>query len=160
MSNTLVVYYSLTGHTRQIAEAIAAARDADLEVIEDTFNRDTGLGRPRSAIEALLGLRSSITPPKHDLSTYDLVVVGTPVWAARLSSPVRAYLSQRRTSLERVAFFCTQGGIGGRWALQDMATISGQRPIARMIISERQLNSPVAEEKIAKFLDEIAANTP
>ena len=55
MSNTLVVYYSLTSNTRQIAEAIAAAHDADLEVIEDTFNRDTGLGRPRSAIEGLLG---------------------------------------------------------------------------------------------------------
>ncbi len=156
MSNTLVVYYSLTGHTRQIAEAIAAAHEADLEVIEDTFNRDTGLGRPRSAIEGLLGLRSSITPPKHDPSEYDLVVVGTPVWSARLSSPVRAYLNQQRASLERVAFFCTQGGIGGKWALQNMATVCGQRPIARMIISESQLNTPVAEEKIAQFVSEIS----
>ena len=155
MSNTLVVYYSLTGHTRQIAEAIAAAHDADLEVIEDTFNRDTGLGRPRSAVEGLLGLRSSITPPKHDPSEYDLVVVGTPVWAARLSSPVRAYLSQQRASLERVAFFCTQGGFGGKWALQNMAKVSGQWPVARMIILARQLNTPVAEEKIAQFVSEI-----
>ena len=155
MSNTLVVYYSLTGHTRQIAEAIAAAHNADLEAIEDTFNRDTGLGRPRSAVEGLLGLRSSITPPKHDLGKYDLVVVGTPVWTARLSSPVRAYLSQQRAALERVAFFCTHGGIGGKWALQSMAKVSGQRPIARMIISERQLNTPVAEEKIAQFVSEI-----
>jgi flavodoxin len=155
MSNTLVVYYSLTGHTRQIAEAIAAALDADLEVIEDTFNRDTSLGRPRSAIEGLLGLRSSITPPKHDLSEYDLVVVGTPVWSARLSSPVRAYLSQQRASLKRVAFFCTQGGIGGKWALQNMAKVSGRRPIARLIIYASQLNKPVTEEKIAKFVSEI-----
>jgi flavodoxin len=156
MSNTLVVYYSLTGHTRQIAEAIAAAHDADLEIIEDTFNRDTGLGRFRSAIEGLLGLRSSITPPKHDLIEYDLVVVGTPVWAPRLSSPVRAYLSQQRASLERVAFFCTQSGIGGKWALQNMAKVSGQLPIARMIISVRQLNTPVAEEKITQFVSDIS----
>ncbi|NCF66651.1 MAG: flavodoxin [Chloroflexi bacterium] len=155
MSNTLVVYYSLTSNTRQIAEAIAAALDADLELIEDTFNRDTSLGRPRSAIEGLLGLRSSITPPKHDLSEYDLVVVGTPVWAARLSSPVRAYLSQQRASLKRVAFFCTQGGFGGKWALQNMAKVSGRRPIARMIIYASQLNKPVTGEKIAKFVSEI-----
>jgi flavodoxin len=155
MSKTLVAYYSLTSNTRQVAEAIAVALEADLEIIEDTFNRDTGLGRPRSAIEGLLGLRSSITPPKHDLSEYDLVVVGTPVWAARLSSPVRAYLSQQRASLKRVAFFCTQGGIGGKWALQNMAKVSGQRPIARMIIYASQLNKPVTEEKIAKFVSEI-----
>jgi flavodoxin len=156
MSSTLVAYYSLTGYTKQIAVAIAAAHDADLEVIEDTFNRDTGLGRFRSAIEGLLGLRSSITPPKHELSEYDLVVVGTPVWAARLSSPVRAYLSQQRDSLKRVAFFCTQGGIGGKWTLQNMAKVSCQRPIARMIISTRQLNTLVAEEKIAQFISEIS----
>ena len=155
MSNTLVAYYSFTGHTRQIAEAIAAAYDADLEAIEDAFNRDTSLGRPRSAIEGLLGLRSNIIPPKHDPSEYDLVVVGTPVWGARLSSPVRAYLSQQRASLKRAAFFCTQGGIGGNWALHNMAKVSGQRPIARMIISESQLNTPVAEEKIAQFISEI-----
>lgn len=155
MSNVLVVYYSLTGNTRQVAEIIAAAYDADLELIEETYNRDTGPGRIRSAIEGFWGLSSSITPPKHDLSEYDLVVVGTPVWAARLSSPVRAYLSQQRASLERVAFFCTQGGIGGKWALYSMAKVSGWRPIARMIISERQLKTPDAEEKIAQFRGEI-----
>ena len=101
-----------------------------------------------------MGLRSRVTPPKHDPGEYDLVVVGTPVWLG-LSSPVRAYLSQQRASLERVAFFCTQGGLGGKWALQSMAKVSGQWPIARMIISERQLNTPVAEEKIAQFLNEI-----
>jgi hypothetical protein len=36
-----------------------------------------------------------------------------------------------------------------------MAKVSGQQPIARMIISERQLNTPAAEEKIAQFMSEI-----
>jgi hypothetical protein len=36
-----------------------------------------------------------------------------------------------------------------------MATVCGQWPIARMIISESQLNTPVAEEKIAQFVSEI-----
>lgn len=158
MANILVVYYSLTGHTRQIAGAIAGALDVDLEEIEDAFNRDTGLGRPRSAVEGLLGLRSRITPPKHDPSEYGLVVVGTPVWGARLSSPVRAYLNQQRALLKRAAFFCTQGGIGGQWALQNMAKVSGRQPIAHMIISERQLNTPGAEAKIAQFVSEIGMN--
>ncbi|GAG79483.1 unnamed protein product, partial [marine sediment metagenome] len=42
-----------------------------------------------------------------------------------------------------------------KWALQNMAKVSGQWPIARMIISDRQLNTPVAEEKIAQFMSEI-----
>ena len=77
-----------------------------------------------------MGLRSSITPPKHDLSEYALVVVGTPIWAARLSSPVRTYLSQQRESLERVAFFCTQAGIAGRLTVTDAIsdhTAGGER---------------------------------
>ena len=151
MARTLDVYYSLTGHTRQIAQAIASARDADLEAIEDVVGRDTTLGRPRSAFEGLFGLRSDIREPRHDPREYDLVVVGTPVWSVRLSSPVRAYLSQQRDALERVAFFCTQGGLGGNWVLQDMARVSGRQPIARMVISESELNTPVAEEKVARF---------
>ncbi len=155
MSKTLIVYYSLTGHTRQIAEAIAAAHDADLEVIADTFNRDTGLGRFRSALEGFLGLRAGIAPVKHDPADYDLVVVGTPIWAARLSSPVRAYLTQQRGALKRVAFFSTHGGLGGGWSLNSMAKITGQTPIAQMVIAERQLNTAVAQEKIAEFARQI-----
>jgi hypothetical protein len=36
-----------------------------------------------------------------------------------------------------------------------MVKVSDQWPIARMIISERQMNIPVAEEKIAQFVSEI-----
>jgi hypothetical protein len=36
-----------------------------------------------------------------------------------------------------------------------MAKVSGQWPIARMIISERQLKTQVVEEKIAQFMSEI-----
>ena len=154
MSNILVVYYSLTGHTRKIAEDIAAALDADLEGIHDNFNRNTLLGTPQSAIEGLLGLSTSIMPPKRDPSEYDLVVVGTPNWLG-LSSPVRSYLSQQHASLKRVAFFCTQGAIGSGWVLKNMVNVSGQEPIARMIISEIHLNSQVAEEKIEQFVREI-----
>jgi len=36
-----------------------------------------------------------------------------------------------------------------------MAEVSGQWPIARMIISESQLKTSVAQEKIAQFVSEI-----
>lgn len=158
MPKTLIVYYTLTGHTRQIAEAIAAAHDADLEAIADTFNRDTGLGRFRSALEGLCGLRTGIAPIKHDPDDYDLVVVGTPIWAARLSSPVRTYLTQQRAELPRMAFFSTHGGMGGGWALNSMAKITGQTPIAQMVIAERQLDTPVAQAKIAQFVEQIGVS--
>lgn len=152
MPNTLIAYYSLTGHTRQVAEGIAAALDANLDPIADAFNRDTGLGRLRASVEGLLGVRGNIAASTVDVATYNLVVIGGPVWAARLSSPVRAYVHQQRDKLPRVAFFATQGGIGGAWALQSMAKICRQQPIARLIIAERQLDTSVAEAKIAQFV--------
>jgi len=92
-SKTLVVFYSRSGTTRRIAQALSEALKCDLEEITESRPRTGFLGYMRSLLEARRKLPSIITPRKHDVSSYDLVVIGTPVWAWSLSSPVRAYLT-------------------------------------------------------------------
>ena len=75
------------------------------------------LGYMRSLLEARRKRPSVIAPGKHDVSSYDLVVIGTPVWAWSLSSPVRAYLMAKTNQLPAVAFFCTLGGKGSESSL-------------------------------------------
>jgi len=86
---TLVVYYSRSGHTRGVARQVAAALEADLEEIAEPTGRDGVLGYVRSALEAIFGASAEIERPRSDPGDYDLVVVGTPVWDAAVSTPVR-----------------------------------------------------------------------
>ena len=97
-SKTLVVFYSRSGTTRRVAQALSEALQCDLEEITEPKPRTGFLGYIRSLLEATRKRPSTITPKKHDVSSYALVVVGTPVWAWSLSSPVRAYLMSTKGS--------------------------------------------------------------
>jgi menaquinone-dependent protoporphyrinogen IX oxidase len=87
-------------------------------------------------MEASLRWNAKILPTKRDPSKYDLVVIGTPIWAFTLSSPVRSYLSQNRSRFKKVAFYCTLGGSGDERAFKEMETASGKKPIAVLPLKE------------------------
>jgi hypothetical protein len=86
----LVVFYSLTGTTRRVAQALAAELGAELEEIrcpEYPPRVSSAFGRPGTQAG---GARSpEIGPPERKPSDYDLVVVGGPVWGWNACTPVR-----------------------------------------------------------------------
>jgi len=152
MSKTLVAYFSWTGHTREIAEAVAAELGADVEQIREVHPRSGWVAYFRSAWEVF---RSKTVPIRHvemNPSAYDLIVLGTPVWAGRMSSPLRAYIAQQGSKLARIALFCTQGGASGEQALRQVADLCGKMPAATLIVSERELKSGAWREKVAGFV--------
>ena len=71
-ARALVVFYSRSGGTRRVAEAIAAGLGADLEEIGDATDRGGVLGYLRCAAEALLGASTEIDRPAKDPASYDV----------------------------------------------------------------------------------------
>ncbi|SAL85952.1 flavodoxin [Caballeronia terrestris] len=90
MSRVLIVYFSRTGATRRVAAALATTLHADVEEIIDRSDRSGTLGTLRCVLDSVMGRSASIEPMRHDLSAHHMVVIGTPVWAGRVSAPVRA----------------------------------------------------------------------
>jgi len=150
-SKTLVVFYSRSGTTRRIAEALSQALQCDLEEITEFRPRTGFLGYMRSLLETRGKRPSIIGPKKHDVSSYDLVVVGTPVWAWSLSSPVRAYLMTTTSQLPEVAFFCTFGGAGSDSTFAQMTAIAGKKPCAVCAITEREVLSGRYSDRLSAF---------
>jgi len=105
----LAVYYSRTGNTKLVAEAIAQGLEADVEEIKDERNRMGVFGFLRCGYEAIFKKLTDIEVSKKNLEGYDLIIVGSPVWAGRLSSPVRTYLHLYGHKFKNVAFFVTYG---------------------------------------------------
>jgi len=151
MAKALVAYYSRTGHTRQVAEVIAAQLGADVEPIQDVRPRSGLLGYWRSGCEALHKTAVGIEPVEKDPDGYDLVVLGTPVWAGRMSSPLRAYINAHRANFARVAVFCTEGGASGEKAMRQVAELCDRLPVATLIVTERELGSGAFRQKVADF---------
>ena len=91
----LVVYYSRSSKTQRAAEEVAKNLGADIEGIQDVRSRKGLFGWLRSGSEAARGVLPAIKPTVKDPGQYDLVVLGTPIWASKMSSPLRTWLHCR-----------------------------------------------------------------
>ena len=159
MANTLIVYFSRSGHTQRIAAEIASQTGADLERITEQRSRKGLLGYLRSAREAYKKQVVPIDPTDNDPADYDLVILGTPVWAGHVSSPVRAYVAAHKQKLGRIALFCTQGGSGGPKVLRELAELIGAVPAATLVINEKALKSGAYADEMAKFVKSISPSS-
>jgi len=135
----LVVFYSRSGTTREAAERISRRLGADLEEIHDPTDRRGIRGWFRSIFDVRRGRKPPISPARNDPARYDLVVVGTPVWDAHVSAPVRAYLSTHAGALRKVAFFLTEGGRGERRVFLEMRELAGRSPVATLVLLQREV---------------------
>lgn len=158
MPRILIVYYSRSGSTREVARRLGSLLGADLEEILDPTPR-TGLrGFLRSACEARLQWSPPIVPGRYLPADYDVVVLGTPIWAMSVSSPVQAYLKHHRSSIRAAAFFCTCAHTGGRRVFQQMEDACGQHPLVRMQLREDELGMVSADLAIERFATQLLAS--
>lgn len=155
MAKVLIVYYSKGGTTRTVAQRLVQESQADLLAIEDVNDRKGLMGYLRSLVEAVFHVEGHIRVNAPVREDYDLVVIGTPIWAWNMSSPVRAYISERHGEFKRIAFFCTYGGSGSSKVLRDMETLCGVHPVATLAMREDEVNSSKGNQKISDFLTQL-----
>lgn len=162
MARILVIDYSRSGNTHKVAQAIAGACGADLEQIRDAKPRRGLWGWIRSGREAIRAIPGEIRSPRRDPADYDLVVLGSPVWASHVSSPMRAYLAERSGALTRIALFVTEGGSGGPRALAEMSALAGLKPVATLELRAKEMNGDLRSmvESFVDRLQEAVAHSP
>jgi flavodoxin len=151
------VYYSRTGNTERVGKLLAEKLGAQTEAIIDTKSRDGVLGFIGGGKDQLLGKETEIEPIAHDPGDYDLVVVGTPVWAGSVCPAVRAYLTAQSNRLPRVAFFLTTGGTGIDKTFNRMAEISGCAPLATLGLKTRDVKKDRFHNDVDAFVAQVRA---
>lgn len=151
MNRILVVYYSLGGRTRQIAEAVAVACGGDIEEIRETRPRRGLLGLIRAVWESLRQRAVKIEPPSANPPDYDLVVLGTPVWAGRVSPPLRSYIQANQAAFKQIALFCTEGGSGGEEVFAQIAELCGKQAVATLIVTDADFKQNAQGDKVSVF---------
>jgi len=154
---TLVVFYSRTGTTKKVAEKLAENLSAESEEIIDTLDRSGIMGYLYSGRDAMRRRLAKIKAPQKNPADFDLVIIGTPIWAWNVSAPVRTYLTQQREKLPQVAFFCTMGGSGYKKVFREMYKIIRKKPIAVLSLTERDVagNTETFKGKLNSFSKKI-----
>ena len=156
---TAVVYYSMNSNTAFAAETIAKKLGAKLICIEpETAYPNKGLKKffhgGRSAIK-------NETPKlkSYDFNAvdYDMVILGTPVWASNIAPPLRSFIEENRRDLinKRLAAFVCLSGSGAQKAIDKLIACLGVEKLEAelALIDPKDKPNDENEKRIGNFCD-------
>lgn len=155
MKKVLIVYYSRTETTKKLANRLAEKISADVEEIRDTVDRKGSMGYLMAGRDATLRKLTVLEPLSTNISDYEIVIIGTPIWSWNVSVPVRTYLTEHKNEFSEVAFFCTMGGSGDVRAFTEMAQIIKKEPKTTLALKTVEVVTCVAQDRIDKFVSKI-----
>jgi len=110
---SLIAYYSHSGNTKSIALKIQQLSGGDLFEMKpvksypSNYNDVVNLAQT----EKMQNFKPELIN-NGDISEYDTIYIGTPVWWYTFSSPVRTFLSEHDFTGKTIIPFCTHGGGG------------------------------------------------
>lgn len=144
----LISCYSRTGNTKKLRDKIAKILKADVDEIIDKKDRSGIKGWFGGGKDVLFKKETEISF-KKDVSKYDLVVIGTPVWVGTMVPAVKRYLKDNK--FKKVAFFCTFGGSASK-TFADMEK-SSKKPISVLGLKDKTVEN--SSEDIGNFCKKI-----
>jgi hypothetical protein len=156
MEKVLVVFFSRTGKTKRVAEAMARSAGWDIEAIREPGSREGLRGYLRSGWEAYVGRTVPIEKLQNDPAKYDVIVVAGPVWAAHVSSPVRTFLERYNNNIRQIALLVTCGGSSAQRVADQMQAIIGLKPRGTLLLSESELAASSLPDRLRQFAETIA----
>ena len=116
--NTLVAYFSCTGTTKKVAEAIADVKGADIyeikpEVPYTAADLDWKNENSRSSVE----MKDKTSRPKiaktiNNISDYTTIYLGFPIWWYVAPTIINTFLESYDFSGKKIVLFATSGGSG------------------------------------------------
>lgn len=126
-SRILVAYYSLTGKTERVATAIADASGGQLYRIQVDKSYPDDSKERRAILEQ--EIETNYLPPliATDINpeNYDIIFLGSPVWANHISQPVKSFLEKYNLTGKHVIPFVTHSGGGRGDSFKDVASLCG-----------------------------------
>ena len=164
-SRVLIVFHSSAGNTKKVAEALGTELNAQVEQMREVVPLPVdihGKGMRnfyhmgRVAFGALRGKRAAIKAVQYDPTTFDLVLVGTPVYAHNVSMPVLTYFDQYCGGLPRVGYFCTGEDPENGYLLEKMAEICGKPAEACSAFHSPKIASGEYRDDVARFVEAIS----
>lgn len=117
-AKVLVVYFSATGNTKQVAEKIASLSGADLaEIIPEKPYTADDLNYRNENSRANLEQRDQAVRPKMsqnipNIDKYDVILIGHPIWWGEEPRIIDTFLESYDFTGKKVIPFATSGGSG------------------------------------------------
>ena len=156
LGKVLIVYYSLSGHTKDIAEKIAVKTGADLFEIKTKEPYPTGAKLYTTAKKEIKNKQYPAVEALPDVADYDVVFVGAPVWWYTMAPPLFSVLEQVDFQGKKVVPFSTQGSNIGKFFEDFAATAKNATVLQRADFNnmDKKYDQQV-EAKVADWINKL-----
>lgn len=151
MPDNVIVYYSRSGTTRQVAEALATQTGWPLAEIQDVQSRAGLIGDLRCVVDNLFHRRPAYRYNGPRLANYRSAVVLAPVWIRHLAAPMRSFLHDQMPFPARLAAVCVMAARGGFDAAAEIALICDKPPHPTLVLLQRDIASGEAFQDLSAF---------
>ena len=152
--NRAVVYYSLSGNTKEAAKVIARKLGAKI------FEIDLDKPLPKNTVRQMLvggmqstfGRRPKIKGVPDNIDYYDEIILGMPVWAGMPASPVNTFIKNYGVADKIDAVFTFSGGGDNDRCLAQLSK-SLKNIKSQVALADRSNNAAKDnQEKLEKFV--------
>ncbi len=155
----LVVFYSLEGNTRLIAQTIATATQGDLLELKPTAAiKATGFMKYLwGGRQVVMKETPELLPWTQNPNDYDLLFIGTPVWAFSFAPALNSFFKHVKITGKKIALFCCNEGGRGKTFENMKAALSGNDFRGEMEFIAPLKKNTVAknEEKAQQWAEEV-----
>ena len=149
----LVLYYSQTGNTKIIADAIVEKLGADAEQVVSLtpYDGDFNATIERCMQEREAGTLPEVEPLKANLADYDVIFLGYPIWFGTYAPPMAAMIKSIDLAGKKVVPFCSFGSGGLDSSVRDL---KAAQPEAEILdgYGVRAARTAAIEKEIDNFL--------
>ncbi len=158
-----IIYFSLTGNTHQLAQIISQELehknfDVDLVRLEPIDGARTFAGQGMTALQRK---RVNIGDVNFDLSMYDIILFGSPVWAFSPAPALNTYLDKcHGLDGKKIVVFYTYGSGTGKGRavkiVNEMLEHKKTKSMHSLLIAQRDLkNKQDVNNRVNEFLEGI-----
>jgi flavodoxin len=152
----LIVYFSRSGNTREIANLIHKSIGGDIVEIQTVEpypgNYDAVTKQAKQELES--GYKPALKTKIENIQSYDVVFIGYPIWWGTIPRPVVTFLSEYDLAGKTIVPFATHEGSGLGQSVGDITKLCPQSTV-KDGLAVRGGNVRNARNEVASWLGKI-----
>lgn len=147
----LIAYYSWSGNTKAAALKIQKQTGGDIFEIAPKNPYPSGYNEvvAQAKNEKNENFMPELKANVKDLSNYDVIFIGTPVWWYTMAPPVKTFIAQNNFDGKIIAPFCTHGGGGASATYSDIQKLA---PKAKVLQGFTTYEKTADDKSIADWI--------
>ena len=152
---TLIVYYSYSKHTEYVAKMITQYLNCDIEKIKSEEYENINSIKLNNLVNEQMQKDYLPKINKIDISNYDVIFIGSPVWKDDISLPVKSFLINNNFNDKIIIPFYTFGGFVNKSKLDNQIKIFSRTDNVQMSFLTIYHKLAFMEYRLVKWLNKL-----